>query len=536
MVPSRARPLIGVVLITLVALLVYGRALFPSEESQRYPWSSDAWGHLIKVEYLQDQIESGVWYPDLFPDWYNGQQMLRYYAPLPYYTLVGIKAVSDDVFVAGNWFLFISALGGGLSMLLFSRRYGLFWATLGGVLLVLMPDNLRVAFAEGNLPRVLASALLPATFYFTLRLLTEERGRRTAFAALALLMSLIVLSHAMMGAIFGASLSFFAVIYWTTSRCGPGQVLRTVLALFTGVLLSGWWLIPSLSGGITDLNTAAASEALVGIPLQVSLNPAARWSDLESYYLGASIILALALVAMYWRRADAVLKALAITSLALVALSSTMLNVVYKVVPFHELFWPIRFMSVSGLMLIVVTIAVLSLVWRASGPGKESLGRFVAAGLIVIVLLDFWQSTPLVMTREAPPEVSEVARLLRESPGWRVATVDLSLLGSSPSYLFTVVGGREQVYGWAYQGAVTSPAIARVNDAIEEGFSTYALDRLQRMGSDDVVVLKTLPQSIYKVSPEFRTALPNAGYDLTYSGDRIELYQRQGGPRAYGVG
>ena len=53
-------------------------------------------------------------------------------------------------------------------MLLFSRRYGLFWATLGGVFLVLMPDNLRVAFAEGNLPRVLASALLPATFYFTL--------------------------------------------------------------------------------------------------------------------------------------------------------------------------------------------------------------------------------------------------------------------------------------------------------------------------------------------------------------------------------
>ena len=85
MVPYRASPLIGAALITLVALLVYGRALFPAEESQRYPWSSDAWGHLIKVEYLQDQIEAGVWYPDLFPDWYNGQQMLRYY----YYGLGG---------------------------------------------------------------------------------------------------------------------------------------------------------------------------------------------------------------------------------------------------------------------------------------------------------------------------------------------------------------------------------------------------------------------------------------------------------------
>ena len=535
MVPSRARPFVAAALIALVALLVYGQALFPPDESQRYPWSSDAWGHLIKVEYLQEQIEAGVLYPDLFPHWYNGQQMLRYYAPLPYYVLVGIDAVSDDVFVAGNWFLFFCALGGGLSVLLFSRRYGLFWATLGGVLLVLMPDNLRVAFAEGNLPRVLASALLPATFYLTLRMLTEERGRKATFVMLALLMGLIVLSHAMMGAIFGASLSLFVLVYWLTAQCSIRHVLQTVLALFAGVLLSGWWLVPSLSGGITDLNTDAVSEALAGIPWQVSLNPVARWSNPESFYLGASFILALVLVAVYWRRADATLKVLSITGLALAVLSSTLLNVVYNALPFHELFWPIRFMSVSGLMLIIVTVAALSLAWRTSGPGKDSLGRFVVAGLAILVLLDFWQSTPLVMTREAPPEIEHVAQLLRESPGWRVATADLSLLGSSPSYLFTAVGGKEQVYGWAYQGAVTSPAIVKVNQAIEEGFSTYALDRLGRMGSDDIVVLKTLPQSPYRVSQEFRTALPDAGYELAYSGGRIELYQRRGGPRAYAI-
>ena len=107
-------------------------------------------------------------------------------------------------------------------MLLYARRYGTAFATIGGVLLVLMPDNIRVAFAEGNLPRVFAAALLPAAFFCLLNVLTGDRWRGYWFAGLAGMLALVILSHAMMGAIFGACFSLFVVVYWTRLTQAPG--------------------------------------------------------------------------------------------------------------------------------------------------------------------------------------------------------------------------------------------------------------------------------------------------------------------------
>ncbi len=74
-----------------------------------------------------------------------------------------------------------------------------------------LPDNLRIAFAEGNLPRVLATALLPITFYFFLKLTVFE-GKRWHFAAVVVCVGLVVLSHAMMAAIFIVGCGLFAVL------------------------------------------------------------------------------------------------------------------------------------------------------------------------------------------------------------------------------------------------------------------------------------------------------------------------------------
>ncbi len=524
---------VAALVILAATLIVYRGVVFQPDPAARYPWSSDAWGYLIKADYLLGQIEEGNLYPDLFPQWYSGQQMLRYYAPLPYYVLVTLIPLAGDTFEAGNWFLFLAALGGGLSMLLFARRFGLVFATLGGVLLVMLPDNIRVAFAEGNLPLVLAAALLPATFYFLLNLLTEERGRKLNFVGVAALMALVVLSHAMMGAILGACFTLFALAYWFTARAKARQFWQSILAVFAGVLLSGWWLLPSLTGGITDLNVEAASEALASFSLAVSLNPTLRWSDIETFYLGASFLLVLGLAAFYWRRLDRLLRSLLVVSLITGLISSTIVNSVYNTLPFHQLFWPLRFTPFFGFVLILLTVALFSYLWKASGARRQSAGRFLAVGLALVMLVDFWQSTPLAHTREAPSEVMRVAQLLGDSPGWRVATADLSLLGSSPSYLFSQVGGREQVYGWAYQGAATAPLLAQVNLAIERGYAAYAVDRLELLGADDVVALNTLPQSQYQVSPEFREALDGAGYEHSYGGDRVDVYHKTGAPRVY---
>ena len=45
-------------------------------------------------------------------------------------------------------------------------------------------------------------------------------------------------------------------------------------------------------------------------------------------------------------------------------------------------------------------------------------------------------------------------------------SLDLSRLGSKASYLFSAVGQREQVYGWACQGSQIEPLLANINYAM----------------------------------------------------------------------
>jgi 6-pyruvoyl-tetrahydropterin synthase len=156
----------AVLIITLSALAVYHSLLFPPFE-QRFPWGSDTWGHLFKADYLYHEILKGNFYPQFTEYWYNGTQPFRYWAPLPYYVLALLEAISGDIFTAGNLFIVLCALGGGLSWLLLSRWMGIWPAAMSGVIWLLWQDNVRVALSEGNVPRILATALLPCCLLFS---------------------------------------------------------------------------------------------------------------------------------------------------------------------------------------------------------------------------------------------------------------------------------------------------------------------------------------------------------------------------------
>lgn len=515
--------LLAALIIVLITLVAY-RGILLMGEGERYPWSSDTFGHLIKVEYLYQQLQAGNLYPEIFPAWYNGVQLLRYYGPLPYYSLAGLYYLSGDIFVAGNWFIFLAALLGGLSFLLYTPRIGLLPATLGGILFTLLSDNVRVALAEGNLPRVLATALLPLTFYFLLNLL-DQGARCRDFLGLTLALSFIVLSHAMMAAIFAASMALFTLVYWILARSGSRAAGAALLGLLSGILLSGWWLLPSLTGGITELNREAASEALVTFPLTVSLNPWLRLGNKEIFYVGLSLALGTLLGLLLWRRLSPLARALLVAGVVTVGVSTTTFNVIFNSLPFHQLFWPIRFMSFAGFALLLGVLAFWGWLLRSSRAGN-----FLAIALLGALFFDAYPSLSLIFLRPADNEMVAVAEKLRELRGWRVATADLSLLGSAPSYLFTALGGREQVYGWAYQGTTTAPTVAAINFAMEQGYIPYALDRLDEMGADDIVLLKGT-----KIPPSFGEALEKSGYRLAFPGRRLELYHKDGAPRAFQV-
>jgi len=510
-----------------MALFFYHSVLFPADDTEKYPWSSDGWGHLMKAEFLSQQIDEGNTYPALFPGWYNGIQLLRYYAPLPYYGLVGVFRITGDIFTAGNWFLFLCGLFGGISFLLYRRWIGVLPAVLGGVLFMLLPDNLRVAFAEGNLPRVVAAALLPLAFYFLLSVVQDGKRVRN-LVGLAVMVSLITLSHAMMAPIFVACMGLFVIAHWLLGGTGGvAAVGRSLGVLVCGLLLAGWWLVPSLTGGIAEIDQAAASEAVARIPLSMSLDPLIRLANREAFYIGVSLLVGAAVFTYFRRRLGPAARGLILVGIFATLMGSTIVSGLYQFMPMSHLLWPIRFMTFGGFALALGLSFFGAWLLASVRHRTWPLQHVAFIALAALLVADFYPSTVLAAGRAIPDDLLRVSQELDEMDGWREATLDLSRLGSAPSYLVTAVGNRDQIFGWAYQGCATVPIIASINFALEEGFHAYAFDRLERLGVDDVIMMKGI-----SISENVEASLPVYGYQQIYDGSRVKLYHKDGVPRA----
>ncbi len=508
------RLLAAALLLAGLTLLLFRTVLVPVGLA-RYPWSSDALGHVLKAEYLAAGLSSGSYYPDLMPSWYMGLQMLRYYPPLPYYLLVGLTTITGDSITAVHWFIALCAFGGGLSWLLYQRWLGWLPAITGGALFLFLPDNLRVAFAEGNLPRVLATGLLPLTIYCLLRSL-KPGGTRWHHIGLMCCFASLVLSHAMMAAIYAVICSVLCVLLLLTRSVSWRYTIHTIGAIILGLLLSGWWLLPSLTGGITELDSSVMTEALAVLPVTHYLNPFTRLENPESIYVGLALILlpVLLLICVQCSRITAVLL---LTGLAGILITTPGFNALWNSLPMHHLFWPLRFLGIASFCLL------LAIMWRIG-----SLNGILRTIIIGLLILDSLGSLHLLRLQSLPTDVDTIATQMASTPGWREATLDLSRLGSTTSYAFSAIGQREQIFGWAYQGAHTAKTVAALNEALETQSTAYLCDRLDLYGVDDVVLLNNLRGA----STVGQTLIAH-GFNQTYTGTQATYYVRMGAPRAF---
>jgi uncharacterized membrane protein len=507
----------GVFLIVLAALGIFRVIIFPTAGAALNPWASDTMGHLLKVEYLSESLRQGFFYPKIFPDWYMGMQFMRYYPPLPYFLLAGLQQITPRIVLAANWFIALSALAGGLTWLLFRRWIGLLPALLGGILFLFLPDNLRVGLAEGNLPRVLATALLPIVIYLLLRSL-EETGTTWHRLGLGLCFAAIVLSHAMMAAIYALCCGLIIAFIWVKNTGYVRQAVQTMGFMLLGILLSAWWLLPSLIGGITGLNASAMTEALAVFPLSNYLNPTLRTGNPEAVYVGLAL-LALSVASLWvFSEERGYTIALTFTGCFAILITTTGFNQLFNALPISNLLWPLRFLGIASFVLL------LALMW--SLRGWKNISPLVVLAVIAVVAIDSAGSLFLIGLRPPDPDVDQVTQRLAVTQGWREATLDLSRLGSEPSFSFSAAGNREQLFGWAYQGASTAPTVAALNDAIELGFPAYLIDRLNLYGTDDVVLFNELPNA-----DRIASGLSETGFLNIYSGQRLEQFHREGQPR-----
>jgi uncharacterized membrane protein len=514
--------LIAFLVITVAWLLIYGPILF---NPNSIPWGSDTLGHVFRFEYLRESIQQGIWMPDFVPEWYLGIQLFRYYPPFVYYPLAVASSFITDPILVTSLFIALCAWLGGLSWLLFQRKVGWIPSILGGILFMLLPDLIRVAFAEGNLLRHFANMLLPLLLYLLQTVITKPE-KRWAQIALAFTFTALVLSHPMMASITAVMAIIFISLITLLKNIKIIYWFRTAAIIVVGILIASFWLLPSLTGGITDLSKEAMVEGLPVVSLVSLLSPATRLQNKEALYVGFSLLLLPLIMVFIPRvRKNHDFWALSVTGLLGCLLVTPALNSLFYALPLAELMWPARFLTIASTFLLAGTIYGIHLAQQELPRNYKSY--LLLALLILPLLFDFNVSRSLIHNRSNTGEISLIADTLTQNRGWRQATLDHSRTASAPSYFIYANANREQLFGWGFQGARTAILVAGINEAMLRGYTDFAIDRLNLAGVDDIWVANRIPQPYL-----LQEKLLNADYQLIEANTVFDLYHREGSPRA----
>lgn len=451
-----------------------------AQPGQAYPWGWDSWGHLFKAQYLLEQLTRDNLYPVLLPWWYNGLEIFRYWSPLPIYVLAVLARLSGDVFVGGAWLIPLAAAFGGLSWLFFVPRLGWLAATVAGLAWTVWPDHIILALHEGNLPRVLATALFPLLF---LSFLESVEGRRWPWSAVCVvaLLHVVVLCHAMTAAMVAAAFSMFAGVHWLFGSIRARDVARGLVLLVLGILSASWWLVPSLSGGLLAMSPESMRELVPTIPGRF-----VPW-DSRGFLMGLVSVTALGLVALTWRRRTRLSLAAAVCALGGVLITLPVVIELYVSLPLGYLLWPTRFTGLTAVPLLLALVG-----WRQE-PVREH--RSVDwPKLLACLALPALLGTSAFATNQwlhqfavIDPSVQTLSHHLAKAPGWRVCLFSPNL-SSEAAYFLSTTGRREQVYGFAWQGAKTAPQLVLMNEAVERGDYAYAIDRAWQSGATDIAL------------------------------------------------
>ncbi|MCB2178842.1 hypothetical protein KQH61_05460 [bacterium] len=503
----------GFWVISLFTLFFFKNILWPAGGT---PWGSDTFGHIFRFTYLQDAIDQGVWFPQTVSQWYLGIELFRYYPPLLYYALAALNSVLQDPITTTNLFIVGAAWFGGVTWLLFHRWVGAWPAILGGCLYITLPDLVRIAFSDGNMQRHLTNALIPLAFFLVLHIL-QSKAKPATYLGLAGVFGLLVLSHPMMAAIIATMAALLIAIAFLTKSADIRQSLLLLTTIVLGILTTSFWLLPSLTGGITELNPEAVIAGLDIIPLLKLISPFTRTQNIEGFYMGLGVF-SLSVIAFLFslKKRDEVFL-LSLTGLVGALLVTPILNPVYTALPLASLMWPLRFLAPASFLLLLASI------WFLSRLSK----KWVAVLLFAAMFIDGWGGTSLIHLNPPKPDLDQIVSTMAQLPGWREATLDQSRFGSNPSYKISSIGGREQVFGWGFQGAVTAELVASLNEALVKGNSVYLVDRLSMLGVDDLLLPTSLP-----LPYGLKETLQSEGYAVIIDGQYMDYMHRDGAPRA----
>lgn len=483
------------------------------------PSGNDVWGHMYKSKYMYDHILAGDWYPLYSPQWYNGIQLYRYWPPLAYYFMALLQWITGgDILHAYYLFAGCVCFLGGFPFLLMGKDSKRPVIAIGCALLwTFLPDNIRVFFCEGNMPRILTSVWIPYVIYFLWRYIRKQQ--RSGLIGLMLTMSLMTFTHLMFTAIVGIGCFLFLCFDGFLNRHFQ-QDIEALTAMVIGILIAGIWFIPALSGGMLSMGDSSSQvHDLLTFSLTTSLNPENRVTGVaDTYYFGISILIITILGILLANKKQ---KAGFCFALLVLLGTTPAAATVTRHIPLGEFLWMTRFNALA------YACFLLSLLeWN-------TLRKKYAILFMSLMIADSAVSLACLPRYYTPaPEVAKTdSLLLKEHVQQRGSLMDLSSFGSYPSW--SMVTGDDAVdytFGWAWQGAATAQNIMLVNEALEREEYLYVFDRSIELGDDAVMVRKSLVHQ----EKQLLDAAKACGYELIEETEATYLFQAST-PETFGV-
>lgn len=513
-------------LINLLALVAYGlmtvAIVYFVFQSGTYPGGDDTMCHIYKGELLYRELQHGNLYPLLDPMWYNGVEVMRYWAPLPVYVLAFCEA-----FAGGNPFIgylvfvgLVFFLGAAVWLYIGNRHGRAKFGAFLGVLWFFMPNNLYALFAEGNLPRALCMVFLPWLIELIHTYLLKRKWQ-TLLGVMGTFLLILLCHLGYAGMILLALVIFFVIYslaYGRWRRC-----MHVTVSMVLAVLTAGIWVVPSLIGGLTSTDNSATMK-LFFQELAVSLNPFYRLTNgaEKAFYFGLAAFLVAAAGMFFGKKRSAPFFGAAV---CILLCTSQAMYPVLKVLPGSQYLWMLRFISIA----LCMTLFGM-LLWT-------SLKRGLLMMFSVLLVLDVFPSLVFVFGSYSGEKVEDRMDFLEESTligkageitVQRVALMDLSTLASTGAFLISdYEDSSAATFGAGWQSANTATNIVFLNEAMEKGKYYYLFDRCLELGNDTVIVRTSLIRNGYKDVELLDKAAAASGYGLYEEQGDYRLYHRE---------
>lgn len=542
------------ILMPIIYLAVSVLVVFLVKNNGAYPTGSDTMYHIFRGDYVYNSIKEGSWYPIYNSMWYNGVEIMRYWAPLTAYYMALCQMIAGGGQLAG-YLIFVGSVCffNSILWLIIGRKMNRpYLGAFVGLIWFFMPNNLLALFVEGNLARSLCMIFLPVFIYAVCEYLSERK--RIYIPIIIVTFALMAMCHLGYAGMIALAVLIYCIVYMF-QQGNKRAVLEVIVSILLGFMVLGIWLVASLNGGITSLDN---SENMANFfqKLVVTLNPLDRIKSNNShfYYGLAACIIAVCGIFLGYKKSRAGF----VTAVVILVCTTTAMYPVLSLLPGSQYLWMLRFISIAlcfilysflkwdtlkkplVLLMCALLIAdiVPSLTLITGGSLFTEDNKISLSGMFSrynstsednssdISLIDDILSLNMTDTGEAEARINQTQNYTLISKaqnitGQRLALMDASSLGAMGAWLTADWNnGVPAAFGAGWEAANTSTNIANLNKAMAESRFYYMFDRCEELGNDTVIVRLSQLNKYTGTLDKLAEAANAVGYKLVdYNGD-----------------